>query len=98
MTFIFLSINLSNYLLLYRCLFIYLIQWFPGEGVGAHFTAADLVRSVNKTVRQNYIKRRLKVKIKKKLCRAIGAQYSFLYYIFYGRSDGQSNLLRSLRA
>ena len=36
-------------------------QGFPGGDQNTHFTPADLIRSVNKKVRQNYIKRRLKV-------------------------------------
>lgn len=37
---------------------------FPGGDHNTHFTPADLIRSVNKKVRQNYIRRRLKVTYK----------------------------------
>jgi len=37
---------------------------FPSADHNTHFTPADLIRSVNKKVRQNYIRRRLKVTYK----------------------------------
>jgi hypothetical protein len=38
------------------------VQGFPDATFGVQFTAADFVRSVNKKVRQNYIRKRLKVR------------------------------------